>query len=476
MSEEIAWEHKQWNVELAASVAADILPEEHKPQVYQVLMVTGAKVLIFTVSDGTDINRVSMKIYPDEAWFERIRAGWAQFNKDLEMYEPVVVTELPAAEPIESLPAVTVQVRGELTMSNLREVTPLFDKFLSGLVKEYKTDKDFVTAKAQAKQGRDGAKQCRLTAKAIVDQMQSVAEATRTLELYADKFDAAALEQEKAVEQQEKLRKAEAKLQREQAYTTHIKALDDEIAPLRLVLADVDKPNFIEVMKNQRSLSSLYNKLDTELARVKIAADSAASAIRAKRTWYLEAAKGYEHLFADLQALINRGDMEFFQLAVNNRVNDHKAAEEKRLEEERARIAAEEKVKAETAAAETLRQEREAMEARTQAMPGAAQEHRTAEPVIPGQTSLLSPVAPSAASVRVPARTAGPVAKVNIGTINEKLGFIVNAEFLSTLGFTSQPNDKNIGKFYPESDLPRIFEAIARHTLALASQQLKAAA
>ncbi|MFA5633135.1 MAG: YqaJ viral recombinase family protein, partial [Porticoccaceae bacterium] len=101
-----AWEHKQWNQALAESVRAGILPEEHKPQCQQVLMVTGAERLIFTVSDGTRQNMVSMEVLPDPEYQAKIRAGWAQFERDLAEHKP----EAPAVEVVaqaqESLPAV----------------------------------------------------------------------------------------------------------------------------------------------------------------------------------------------------------------------------------------------------------------------------------------------------------------------------------------------------------------------------------
>jgi hypothetical protein len=53
MDDRRAFEHKQWNEELAASVRAGIVPDEHLPQCQQVLLVTGAEELIFVVSDGT---------------------------------------------------------------------------------------------------------------------------------------------------------------------------------------------------------------------------------------------------------------------------------------------------------------------------------------------------------------------------------------------------------------------------------------
>lgn len=360
MDETIGWEHKQWNEQLAASVRAGELPDTHMPQVQQQLMVTGAEKWLFMVSDGTEQNIAHMWVYPDAAWFDRIRAGWEQFDADAKAYVHQDIVEPAKAAPLADLPVVTVQVRGELAMCNLKDVTPLFDKFLAEAKVELVTDDDFALAEAQSKKGRAAAQQCKLTAKAVVDQMQSVAEVTRALESYAAKFDAMALRQEKAVKEQKDARRATAKLERDRAYAEHIASLEAELAPVRLQVADADKPQFTEVMKNQRTLASLYNKLDTELARAKIAASERAKDTRAKLAWYNANVGDHAGLFRDLQQIIGKA-AEDFQLVVRTRIADHQRAEEAKQEALRARIAAEEKAKAEAAArAELERQQREA--------------------------------------------------------------------------------------------------------------------
>jgi len=112
----IAFEHKQHAAELAASVGREELPEEHAPQCQQVLMVTGAERLIFVVSDGTIDNLVYMWVYPDQVWFDRIRAGWQQFHIDLENYVPPEAVQEVVASPTLNLPAVSVQVKGAIEL------------------------------------------------------------------------------------------------------------------------------------------------------------------------------------------------------------------------------------------------------------------------------------------------------------------------------------------------------------------------
>lgn len=60
------------------------LAEHDMAQVQQQLMVSGAEKCWFVVSDGTPDNMAIADVFPDAAWFTRIKEGWAQFAHDLE--------------------------------------------------------------------------------------------------------------------------------------------------------------------------------------------------------------------------------------------------------------------------------------------------------------------------------------------------------------------------------------------------------
>lgn len=360
LMENIIWEHKTLNDEIRAAIGVEDLHPQYRIQMEQQLLVSGAEKCLFHATkrndDGELIDQKHFWYESDLELRESIIAGWEQFKKDLESYTFVEVIEPPKAEAVKNLPAVTIQVRGELTLSNLGDVTPLFDKFLAEAKTVLVTDDDFAIAEAEAKLGRETAKRCKLTAKAVVDQIATVSEAVKTLDLYAEKFDKLALLQEKAVKEQKETRKAAAKLARDTAYTAFIAELEKTISPIRLVLHQSYKPDFAGAMKNQRTLASLNDKLDTELARVKIAASSVANEISLTLNWYKEAAAGYGFLFNDLQQIIYKSDDDF-KLMVSTRIDQHKKAEAEKLEAQRQQIAAEEKAKAEREAAEKLKAE-----------------------------------------------------------------------------------------------------------------------
>ena len=84
--DEIAWENKQFNKAHFEQVKNGELPEIHWPQCQQVLHVTGAEKLFFTISDGTEENTVGLWVFPDEAKINMLISAWAQFEIDLANY------------------------------------------------------------------------------------------------------------------------------------------------------------------------------------------------------------------------------------------------------------------------------------------------------------------------------------------------------------------------------------------------------
>lgn len=340
------WEHKQWNTELAESVSSGVLPDEHKPQCYQNLLVTGADRMIFTVSDGTEENMVSLEVMPDAEWFASIILGWEQFHKDRAAYIPAEIKEMPKADVTIELPALFVHAKGEITTHNMDE----FGQALAVKLAETRaialvTDLDFSNAKEAAKKFRDTAKAIKLSKEQMLAQTETIGEAARKMDAWAEDLNKTALQLEKDVEREDKAKKEAMVLKGRAAITEHIAALEEEIKPIRLFSGPAHLPNFADAIKGKRNYASMQDAVDTMLAGAKVAADSAAKDVRAKLTWCKEHAAGMSALFPDLQALMAK-PLEDFTLVIQTRIDKQKADEAARLEAERARIQAEEEAKA----------------------------------------------------------------------------------------------------------------------------------
>lgn len=174
---DIAFEHKQWNATLVACVKAGVLPDNYQPQCQQIMLVTGAKKVIFVVSDGTPEKMVSMEVLPDFEWRLRIVNGWIQFAEDLKKYVPEPVTIEAIGHTPENLPALRIEVTGMVTASNLKEYKEHALAVFKGINRELTTDQHFADAANVVKwcgdveDRLDAAKQHALSQTASIDEL-----------------------------------------------------------------------------------------------------------------------------------------------------------------------------------------------------------------------------------------------------------------------------------------------------------------
>lgn len=474
-----AFEHKQWNEALAASVRAGVLPEEHMPQCQQIMLVTGAARVIFVVSDGTPGNLVWVEVRPDPEWFDRIRAGWAQFDRDLADYVLPDAKPSIVAEPVQALPAVSVQVSGALTVAeNFTVFEEALRKFLDErLIREPQTDQDFadldlqIKALKRAEDALDAAEAQMLAQVSGVDAAKRAKDAlhklTRDNRLMAEKL----LESEKKRRREEKLEAAR------KAFADHLAELQREISGLRL---EVPAPDFAAAIKGLKTLASVQDKIDTALANGKISADQKAADLRTKMGWIESNAAEYRALLADLQQLAAK-PLDDFKLAITARIDAHKRAEAERLEAQREQIRKEEADRLEREAKEkaerdaTAAQQRspldEAEDAPIMPLHRANSELENSGPDslanhFPGNSGLVTDNPQCAAHIRPLGGGDGgslSPAMLKLGQINERLAPIaLTADGLATLGFTHAATDKS-AKLYLASDFSRICAALVRH-------------
>lgn len=407
MAEDIAFEHKQWNEALAAAIRAGTLPDEYMPQCQQVLMVTNASKLIFVCSDGTPERFVHLEVLPDQAWFKRIVLGWEQFAKDLAEYTPKLLAEKPPADAIKNLPALAIQIRGEVLNSNLPAFKAAADEFIANINTELATDEDFANAEATVKYCTGVEENLALTKKAIIGQTATIEDVMLTIDQVSEQVRSKRLTLTNLIKSQKDAIRESILTKAKLTYTEHVAALEAEMTPIRL---NYTTPDFAGAMKNKRTLTSLHDAVDTLLANAKIATGEIGSDLRTKLSWIKEQHKDYGFLFTDLQTIIHKPN-EDYQLTVNSRVAEHKKAEA----EKHAAIVEAERVKAEKAANEKVQAEQAAAVKAAEAAKPATTFQDVAHAVLP--TGLANAVAPvtqrdaaplmtASSSSPVPARTA----------------------------------------------------------------------
>ncbi|MDP0496375.1 MAG: YqaJ viral recombinase family protein [Verrucomicrobiota bacterium JB024] len=348
MLEDIAWECKQWNEKKAAEVREGAVPEEDYWQVVQQLAVTGAEKLLYMVTDGTKEKTVYTWVTPDVDDIEMLRRGWAQFEADVAAYTPseVVPDIVPAS--LVDLPAVRVQVSGSIEIADNFKVfeEALRDFIDNKLVRDPKTDQDFADLDSQIKSLKKAEEALKAAESQILSQVEAVDQAKRTKDMLATLARDNRLMAEKLLNERKKAIKVEIAQAARQAVDQHIAQINASLDGVKLPQIITD---FNAAMKGKRTVATLQDAADNEMARAKIQASELADRIRANLKTLADA--GHEFLFADRQQLVEK-QPEDLGAVVKSRIAEHKDAEEKRLEQERARIRAEEQRKAQEQASE----------------------------------------------------------------------------------------------------------------------------
>ena len=163
--EDVAWESKTLNASLREALPYEIcddtygarLPEHYRAQLEHQAMVSGCQRILFTAASMGDDGQLADVRHcwytPDPAMRQRLVAGWAQFEQDVAAYDPAA--ERPAqavAAPVESLPAVIVQVSGALTVGgNLPAFGAALRAFIERIPAKPSTDQEFANADAACK-------------------------------------------------------------------------------------------------------------------------------------------------------------------------------------------------------------------------------------------------------------------------------------------------------------------------------------
>lgn len=427
MGEDIVFEHKQWNKDLAALVVAGVVPDDHMPQCQQLLLVTGARKVIFTVSDGTNDRLVYAEVEPSQDWFERIRAGWEQFQKDLTDYTPVQYAEAPRPAAIMQLPALAVMIRGEVVQSNLPAFREAATKFIANIKTELETDEDFANAAATVQFCEKAEKDLELTRSSALGQTASIDELMKTIDFIQSELRTKRLALDKLVTTKKASIKEGAIVAAKATYAAHIESLEADITPVKLALNPA--PDLAGAAKNKRTLASLHDALNTELANAKIRLEAIAKAARTNLAYFKEHASEHKFLFVDIGVIATK-EYEDFTLLVRARIDHY-------IQSENDRVRAEEDAKASAAVA----------------ISHASQPRQS---IIETVGSSFSP---AARSVR-PSSSAPPA--LRLGQIVERLGFVVTAEFLRTLGFDAAGRERAAVLFH-EADFGRMCTALITH-------------
>jgi predicted phage-related endonuclease len=363
MDDVLVWETKLWNDELATDVRAGTLSAHYTVQMDQELLVSGASRCLFTCTDGTPERFVSCWYEADQAKFDALIAGWKQFAADLAAYVlPASEEPAPVGKAPDTLPALRIEVTGQVTASNLAEFKQTALAAIQSVNRSLSTDQDFANAEKAVKWCADVEDRLKAAKEHALSQTSSIDALFKAIDDISAEARRVRLDLDKLVTRRKTEVKEEAVDRARKALDMHIAVIHAEIAPMRLQTVTAD---FGGAIKGKRSVASMQDALDTTLSGAKIAADTEARAIRKNVDHFKEVATGLESLFPDLGALVHKAPDDFRMLVqariIAQQERDRRAeearqaaetqriaaAEQRAREQEAARIEREQAVKAE---------------------------------------------------------------------------------------------------------------------------------
>jgi putative phage-type endonuclease len=430
---ETLFEHKLWNEALAAQVRAGVLDPHYYWQLEQQLLVSGAERVIFVVSDGTMNNFVHMEYRPVDGRAELLVAGWAQFEQDLGEFEVKEAKVEAIGSAPDQLPALRIDVTGMVTASNLDAFKAHALSVISNINTELKTDKDFADADATVKWCGEVEDKLKAAKEHALSQTESIDVLFKAIDDIAAETRRKRLELEKHVKARKENIRTEIVMDAAKALQDHIDQINGTLGGrIRMPRVAAD---FAGAIKGKKSVSSLKEAADSELARAKIEASRIADGIRINQASLNELAKDHKFLFHDAQELVMKANDDLVAL-IKVRINEHDQEQ-------------------------------------------AAQQQQQAAPVVaePNPEPVAETPAPVAATPIKQAAVVQPGAddgqRLKLGELASMLGFTLSADFLRSLGFEAVER-KQGACLYRAIDFPAICTALIHHIQAVQNGQAAA--
>ena len=450
---DVAFEHKTLNDTLREAMfegcCGDALPLQYQVQMeHQAMVADSIEKVLFMASkwDGDQLLETRhCWYYPNLELRAKIIAGWEQLEKDVAAYDPAAERPAPAvAAPMESLPAVVVQISGALTVGgNLDAFGAALRAFITRIPTKPSTDQEFANAEAAAKALKKAEEALAQAEESALSQISDVEVMRRTVADLKNLARTTRLATEKLVAAEKEARRTAIVTVAQAELDQHIQALNQRLGANWLPRV---AGGFGEVIKGKKSLANMEDAVAVALTSAKAAMSALAERLEANRKHLVQADGDWIALFADF-ATVGAKAPEDFEAVAMLRIGQHKQAEAARLEAERERIRAEEAAKLQAQAA---------IEAAAKTEAPSAQPEPVAEAKAP-ETVIQQA---QAAHVNEPAHDGDTL---TLGQINSLIAPLkIDAAGLEQLGFMPSKTVK-AAKHYQASSIPAMVQAMLTH-------------
>lgn len=355
MFDDVCFEHKLFNKTLAENVLNNVLEPHYYWQLEQQLLVSGADKCYFVTSDGTKDNWQAMYYVSVPERREALIKGWKQFAIDLESHEPQAKVEKAVTSgPVRELPSINYKMNGLALESNLEAYKQAATDLVALSEKPLETDQDFADAEARQKVFTKAEKDIKDACDRVMGEIDSIDTFVKDMRFISEQIRQARLAEGKQIKaRKEELRK-EIYLNAEQEVTkAQFSAAQKVNAKLPEIYFDA-----WNAMKGKRTIESLQDAADTEVAKAKIQIAEFVEVAQANMLVIADN-RGFDFLFNDWAQIAFKAT-EDFKTLVTARIATYQAEQKAKEDAERERIRQEEQAKLQREAEAKARAEEQA--------------------------------------------------------------------------------------------------------------------
>jgi putative phage-type endonuclease len=344
----VVWEHKLFNKTLFENVSHGVLEACYYWQLEHQMLVAGIEKIMFTCSDGTEENSVSMIYTSQPERRKELIAGWKQFAKDLKAHEVVAKEEKIVAQELQALPKLEISLVGNVSNSNLVEYKTTALAFIQSVNTDLQSDQDFVDADKAVKFFTNGEKELEAVKERALSDTADIKTLFDTIDVLKEEMRQKRLTLSKLVKSRKEDIRNEISMKAKVEFSDLLIATSKNIKGIQItqVVADFDS-----VMKGKKTVESLQNAVDSEMARVKIELSEISELVKTNLNSFTELAADFNFLFNDYAHLAFKANDDLINL-IKSRISEHKEDEKAKLEQQREKMRLEEERKAQAKVAE----------------------------------------------------------------------------------------------------------------------------
>lgn len=334
MDEEIIYEHKTLNNSIRDAGKNEVIPLVYAIQLEQQLLCSGAKEALFRGSLGSNTDEaVTIWYKSNQELCERVINGWKQFSIDLDNYNSAPINAVTVVgKDLEELPALLIEIEGSVKNSNLTIYKNRALDFVRNVKKDLQTDQDFADAEKVVKFCDKVEKELALAKKQILSQAVSINDALSIIDVVSTELKETRLMLDKLIKAEKNNRKQEIFIKASNEWNSFIGLCNKELSLKANISMPIINVDIAGSYKGMSKLDNIQSAANDCIANAKINATIIKNKIIESIDFISEKSGEYQFLFNDIPYLVSL-DLQTLGTVMQSRINDHKAAEEKRIAE-----------------------------------------------------------------------------------------------------------------------------------------------